>query len=111
MDMLNRKRIADRREFLGACAGAIAAGFAARESRAADLPHVAPTDPTAAALGYVEDSAAVDAAKYPQHQADQKCLGCQQFTRQDGSAYGPCQIYPGKSVSERGWCGAYVARA
>ena len=103
--------IADRRRFLTLCAGAIGMTIAARESIAADPPHLAPSDPTAAALGYVEDSSAVDAAKYPQHKATQSCANCQQFKPIEGSGYGTCLIFAGKSVNAHGWCGAYVAKA
>lgn len=100
----------DRRRFLSLCAGAAVLTFAVRESDGAELPHVAPTDPAARALGYVEDSAAADAKKFPQHKPTQACANCKLFTKQDGSQYGPCQIFPGKAVHETGWCGAYQAK-
>ncbi len=100
-----------RRRFLSLCAGAFAATLAARQSGADELPHVAPDDPTAQALGYVEDASTLEAAKFPQHQPAQACANCQQFTKLADSAYGPCLIFSGKAVSERGWCGAYVPKA
>jgi len=109
--MVERHEMADRRRFLNLCVGAIAVTFATPESRAADLPHVAPADPTAQALGYVEDATTVDAKKFPQHQPSQACANCKQFTKQPDSAYGACSIFAGKSVSERGWCAAYVPKA
>lgn len=109
--MIARNEITDRRRFMSLCAGAVAATLAVRESRAEDLPHVSPTDPTAQALGYVEDASTLDAKKFPQHQPSQACANCNQFTKQPGSAYGPCTIFSGKSVSERGWCSAYVPKA
>ena len=81
----------------------------AQESTAADLPHLPPTDPTAQALGYVEDASTVDAKKYPQHKPAQSCMNCLQFAQQTGG-YGACLIFAGKVVSERGWCSAYVAK-
>ena len=102
--------IFDRRRFLNLCAGAAAVTLAAK-SNSADLPRVTPSDPTASALGYVENAATVDPKKYPQHQASQTCANCLQFTKQPDSAYGPCAIFAGKSVNERGWCAAYVKKA
>ncbi|HEV7607170.1 MAG TPA: high-potential iron-sulfur protein [Steroidobacteraceae bacterium] len=101
----------DRRRFLDLCAGAFAASLVVKGSRAAELPHVAPDDPTASALGYVEDAAKLEPQKAQQHKPGQTCGNCRQFTRQPGSEYGPCLIFSGKSVNEKGWCAAYVAKA
>jgi hypothetical protein len=104
----------DRRQFLAglslsAVAGVVAT-LAPRLSLAADLPHLTLDDPTAKALGYTEDSASVDAAKFPMHQAGMACSNCNFF--QGGSAaYGPCQIYSGKSVNAKGWCSGYAKKA
>jgi hypothetical protein len=109
MDIKNA--FGDRRRFLNLCVSTIAVTLATRESGAAELPHVAPADPTAQALGYVEDATTVDAKKFPQHQPTQTCMNCQQFTKQAASGYGPCLIFAGKAVSDRGWCAAYVPKA
>jgi hypothetical protein len=101
----------DRRRFLRLCAGAFAVTLAARKADAAELPRVTPDDPTAKALGYVEDASTLDAREFPLHQPSQACANCQQFTKQPGSAYGPCLIFSGKAVSELGWCSAYVPKA
>lgn len=103
--------VADRRRFLNLCAGTIAVALAAKHAEADELPKLAPTDPTASALGYIEDSTKVGAAKYPQHKATQTCANCKQFTKQGDAGYGPCLIFPGKAVNENGWCAAYVAKA
>jgi len=97
----------ERRRFLNLCAGAIAVAFAAKNSPAAELPHLAPSDPAASALGYVEDSIKVNDTKYPQHAPAQSCTTCKQFTSQ-GGGYGSCLIFPGKAVNARGWCSVYV---
>lgn len=89
-------------------AGAVA-GSLARVARADDLPHLAESDATATALGYKEDAGKVDAAKYAQHKAGQTCANCKFF--QGAGAYGPCQLFPGKSVNAKGWCSAYAAKA
>jgi Rieske Fe-S protein len=100
----------DRRRFLRLVTAA-ALTVAAGESAAAELPHVDPKDPTASALGYVEDTTKVDEKKFPQHKPTQKCGNCKLFTKQDGQEYGPCQLFPGKAVNEQGWCSGYQAKA
>lgn len=100
------ERRCTRRRFLTALA---AAGTVAVFPAAADVAPLSETDPTAQALGYRNDAAQVDAAKYPQHQSQQTCANCRFF--QGSAASGPCQLFPGKSVSAKGWCSAYAAKA
>jgi hypothetical protein len=78
-----------------------------RVARAADLPHVSPDDPTAKALGYVEDAATTKDAK---HKAGDVCSNCQ-FYSGGASGYGPCQLFPGKSVNAKGWCVSHSKKA
>lgn len=112
-----------RRDFLKLAAGATgsAASLAlipalvhAQEAPAApagaELPHLAETDPTAQALGYKEDTAKVDAAKFANHKPEQLCSNCNFFTAGSGD-YGPCQLFPGKAVHTNGWCAGYVVKA
>ena len=104
--------IRNRREFLKLAAGAagiVIAGLPPRRARADELPHVAESDPTAAALGYKEDTTKVDKAKYPNHTPEQTCAKCKFF--QGTAGYSPCQLLPGKSVHAKGWCSAYAAKA
>lgn len=68
------------------------------------------TDPVAMALGYKEDTAKVDGAKYPQHKSDQKCDGCALYTGKAGDATGPCSAFGGKIVTAGGWCAAYAKK-
>jgi hypothetical protein len=98
-----------RRRFLQlVCVIAVAAP-AARVAQADDLPHVSESDATAAALGYHEDAAKVDTAKFPQHKPDTYCGKCEFFV--GTGAYAPCQLFPGKAVNAKGWCSAYAAKA
>jgi High potential iron-sulfur protein len=104
-------KTASRRVFLQ-CAGAIAgAGALAaalpRRADAADLPHLATTDPTAVALGYTEDASKVDATKYPTHKAGQDCASCRFFGGTAQTAWAACQLFPGKAVTAKGWCSGY----
>ena len=100
-----------RRRFLklGATAAVAAAGFA-RASSAADLPHLPENDPTAQALGYQNDTRKVPTAKYPKHQPGQQCSKCSLFQGAAGTEWGPCAIFPGKSVHASGWCSAFTAK-
>jgi hypothetical protein len=75
------------------------------------LPHQEESDPMAKALGYRQNSAQVDAAKYPQHTAAQACHVCAQFKGAPTDAWGGCNIFVGKQVNAKGWCSAFVAKA
>lgn len=96
---------------LGAAAAPLARHALDRPAHAQDLPHLDEADPTAAALGYKHDSAAVDAAKYPNHKADQNCANCNLVQGTDGAEWRPCGIFPGKAVNAKGWCAAWVKKA
>src|SRR5579872_1386759 len=69
-----------------------------------DLPHLSDSDPTAKALGYTEDASKVDKSKFPAFKSGAKCANCNFFQATAGQQYGPCQIFPGKSVNANGWC-------
>lgn len=73
------------------------------------LPPLSGSDPTASALAYTEDAAAVDAKRFPQHKVGDTCLSCNFY--QGKSARGACSLFPGKSVAGKGWCSAFVAKA
>ncbi len=107
---------AGRRRFMRMVAGGAAVApivllGVSSPALAGDLPHLAADDPTAMALGYVEDTTAVDKARFPQHSDDQKCSNCQLIQGEDGAAWRPCQIFPGKAVAADGWCSAWVKKA
>ena len=103
-----------RRRALGALLQAVAvvpaATLFAKFAYAADLPMLSTDDATAKALGYVEDTTTVDAAKYPKHAADQKCANCQFLQAEAGAASGPCALFPGKAVKAEGWCVSWVKK-
>jgi len=108
--MSQEKDIESRRRFLKAAAGtAVAAamiGTLPRVARAADLPHLADSDPTAKALGYVEDASKTADAK---HKTGDSCANCQ-FYSGGPTGYGPCQLFPGKAVSSKGWCVSHAPK-
>lgn len=103
-----------RRKFFAGASGAIGAALLInalpRTARADDLPHLTSADPTAQALGYVDDSTKVDAAKFPTHVAGAACGNCN-FYQGASAAYGPCPLFAGKDVNIKGWCSAYAKKA
>ena len=68
------------------------------------------SDPMGTAHGYKEESTKVDAAKYAQHTAEQKCSGCALFQGKAGDANGPCAAFGGKLVLAGGWCAAFAKK-
>jgi High potential iron-sulfur protein len=85
--------------------------LAATTAPAADLPNLELDNPTAKALGYVEDSSKADTAKYPSHKPDQLCSGCNFIQGDSAKARRPCSLFPGKSVSSKGWCVSWAKKA
>lgn len=108
--MSNEKDLESRRRFLKVAAGTTAAavvmGGLPRFAKAADLPHVTDADPTAKALDYTENAAA---SKNPKHKPGDDCTNCQ-FYSGGPTGYGPCQLFPGKSVNAKGWCVSHTPK-
>ena len=102
-----------RRKFLQLSAVAAAGCFVqpAREARADDLPQLATDDPMAMAMKYTHDASTVDAASRANPAADQNCANCALVQGNDGDAWRPCQIFPGKSVNANGWCSVWAPKA
>jgi len=97
MRVLNMNRFLSRRSLTKAALAAMALVPLARLSMGtafADAPALDPSDPTAKALGYVNQSA----------KPDSKCGNCAQFQGKPADATGPCTIFPGKNVNSSGWC-------
>lgn len=98
-----------RRAFLGLCGAAALAAIPVRV-----LAQTAPgkldlKDPTAVALGYVENAAKIKAASEPTFKAGSHCGNCKLYTlAQEKAGYAPCGAFGGKLVSKAGWCKAYA---
>ena len=93
---LNRRRF-----LLGLAVAAPASSLViSKGALAQDLPKLSLDDPLAVGLQYVEVSA----------KEGQNCANCLQIRGNDGDAYRPCAIVPGKSVAAAGWCSAWVAK-
>jgi hypothetical protein len=87
-----------------------ALGMLARVAAAAELTPLDPNDPTAKALGFINDSAKVDASANPTHKPNQKCGNCAQYQGKAGDARGGCAIFAGHSVPEGGWCRTWAQK-
>ncbi len=100
--------IQNRRIFLVTAA---AAGAALATSAQAQANKVDEKDPQAVALGYVHDATKVDTKKYPKYAAGQHCGNCALFQGKPDDAWGPCPLYAGKVVANKGWCSAWAKKA
>jgi High potential iron-sulfur protein len=96
----------------GLIAGAMLpmAGLISRNAAAAALPPLDPGDPTAKALGFVNDASKVDAKAYPTFKPGQKCGTCAQYQGKTGDATAACTIFAGKSVPQGGWCQVWAQK-
>jgi High potential iron-sulfur protein len=75
-----------------------------------NLPHLSPDDALAKALGYANSASQVDRAKYPTYKPGDACTKCRFYQGTAGQAWGPCQIFMGKSVSSQGWCASFMIK-
>jgi hypothetical protein len=78
----------------------VALDLGIKTASAATLPSLDPNDPTAKALGYVNNSA----------KPDQKCANCAQYQGQAADPGGGCTIFTGKSVAAGGWCSVWAKK-
>ena len=82
-----------------------------RKAVAQDLPHIAEDDPAGQAYCDTHDAISVDAASRPQAAEVQNCANCALGQGNDGDAWRPCQILPGKAVNADGWCKVWSPKA
>ncbi|QQX88657.1 high-potential iron-sulfur protein [Cupriavidus necator] len=100
-----------RRTFLKGISGVVAAAVGGIESPAnAQAGKLDENDPQAVSLGYKHETTKVDKAKFPKHEASQKCSNCQLFQGKASDAWGPCPIFGNKQVAANGWCNSYVKK-
>lgn len=71
---------------------------------------LSPSDPQAINFGYVESTRQVDVKRFPTYKTGQTCANCNLIQARYGF-YRPCQLFPKKSVNEKGWCSAWVKKA
>ena len=67
------------------------------------------TDPQALKLGYVENVKQLDVKHFPTYKPGQTCANCSLIQLRYGF-YRPCQLFPSKVVSEKGWCSAWIEK-
>ncbi len=98
---LSRRRLLQRLA-LGVCLAPLAAG-GLRESRAASAPLLSVNSPEAKAVKYVENAKEAAGAS-----PGSSCANCGLYQGANGSAQGPCQLFPGKEVKAAGWCSSWA---
>jgi hypothetical protein len=65
-------------------------------------------EPKATAIGYRHDSAKVDGARYPKHDAAQRCHNCLAFAPdKPADEWGECDLMSDRLVHRDGWCSSY----
>jgi hypothetical protein len=74
-----------------------------RVALAADAPMLSPDAKEAKAVRYVEDASKAQGAV-----KGSTCANCALYQGHVGAATGPCQIFPGKSVTAAGWCSSWA---
>jgi len=101
-----------RRKFIQLSAVAAAGCFIqpGREAQAGDLPQLSVDDPMAKAMKYTEDASSVDPDSRNNPAPEQNCANCALIQGNDGDAWRPCQIFPGKAVAAAGWCSVWAPR-
>ena len=101
-----------RRRFLGHMVLAATPWLQVLCAEAAETPHLAADDASAKALGYTDDASKISAKAEPAFKAGSHCASCQLFqAAQAKGGYAPCAVFPGKLVSQNGWCRSSMAKA
>lgn len=113
--MSNTPNTPSRRQFLRTAAvAAVGAPIAFRlltqPAHASDKPPLPLDNPQAVALGYIDDAAKVDKAKYAQFKEGSNCNNCQFLQGPPGERVG-CMLFPNNSVAGAGWCVSWAAKA
>lgn len=99
----------NRRVFLGLCGAAALAAIPVRVLAQAAPAKLDLKDPTALALGYVENAAKITTTKEPTFKVGSHCGSCQLYTAaQEKAGYAPCGAMGGKLVAKNGWCKAFA---
>jgi hypothetical protein len=101
-----------RRQFIQLSAVAAAAYLArpGNQAHAQDMPKIEESDPIAQSLKYGHDAGAVDPATRANPAPEQNCANCALVQGNDGDAWRPCQIFPGKLVNANGWCSVWAPK-
>jgi High potential iron-sulfur protein len=101
MRRLNRRSIL----LVPVALGTVGLGLAFAQST---LKKVEETEPKATAIGYRHDSTKVDQARYPKHDAAQKCQNCLAWAPEKPTdEWGECDLMSDRMVNRNGWCSSY----
>ncbi len=107
---MSNKTVLNRRQLVKLGASA-AGGLIIARSVTAGEEALSETDPTAVALGYVENAEMVDTTKWTKKAGpggeNQLCSTCSLYQPID-DVWGGCSIFPGKKVKGAGWCNAWI---
>jgi hypothetical protein len=91
-----------RRRFLKLSAGGIVGiSMGGISLKALANEQLDPQNPQAKALQYTHKS----------EKPEQNCSNCALIQGNDGEAWRPCSIFPGKLVNSEGWCAAWAKKA
>lgn len=104
---MNTPSVSRRRFLVTAALVAAAAPLAPLLMRTAEAQALKPLpadNATAKALAYTDDASTV---KHPSYKPGSTCSNCQFFT----AGTGACSLFPGFSVSPKGWCSAWAKKA
>jgi hypothetical protein len=99
---LSRRRLLQRLA-LGVSLTPLAAGAVRAVFAAAPATLLQASSPEAKAVKYVEDAKQAKGAT-----AGSSCANCGLYQGANGSAQGPCQLFPGKEVKASGWCSSWA---
>ena len=97
---LSRRRLLQRLA-LGVALVPVAAGTARRVYAEPALPLLSVSAAQAQAVHYTEN------AKTAKDAGENTCASCGLYQGANGSAQGPCQLFPGKAVKAAGWCSSW----
>jgi hypothetical protein len=92
-----------QRLMLGVSLSPVAAGGLRAALAATSAPLLAVDAPEAKAVNYVENARDAKGAK-----PGNNCANCGLYQGADGSAQGPCSLFPGKEVKAAGWCSSWA---
>ena len=99
-----------RRAFLALCGTAALTAALPLKVIAAAPAKLDINDPTARALGYVDDASKLKVGQEATFKAGSHCGSCALYTKtQEKAGHAPCGAFGGKLVANKGWCRAYAA--
>lgn len=91
-----------RRDVLNRLTGLV--GTAAGAPDPGESSHLQPGDPVAQPFGYHLNAASVDVRQFPTYKPGQRCGTCLMYQGKAHEAWGPCNLFPHRSVNADGWC-------